>query len=120
MIRRAFSILVCLGVSGPAVAQETANGNAAVVRALDRAAGRTADFTIPAGDTVAFGRISINVMQCRYPVDNPDGDAFAWLSVWDTDSATIHFDGWMIAASPALNAMDHSRYDVWLLRCNRS
>ena len=27
------------------------------------------------------------------------------------------FDGWMIASSPALNPLDHSRYDVWALRC---
>ncbi|MEZ5716636.1 MAG: DUF2155 domain-containing protein [Paracoccaceae bacterium] len=27
------------------------------------------------------------------------------------------FTGWMVASSPALNAMDHRRYDVWVLRC---
>jgi len=27
------------------------------------------------------------------------------------------FKGWMIASSPALNALDHPRYDVWVLRC---
>ena len=30
------------------------------------------------------------------------------------------FEGWMIAASPALNALDHARYDVWVLRCTTS
>lgn len=118
---RTIAILLSLGLSAaPAVAQETANGTGAVVRALDRAAGRADDFSLTAGDTVAFGRISINVTQCRYPVDNPEGDAFAWITVWDTDSAVVHFDGWMTAASPALNAMDHARYDVWVVRCNRS
>ena len=28
------------------------------------------------------------------------------------------FDGWMIASSPALSALDHPRYDVWVLRCS--
>jgi hypothetical protein len=27
------------------------------------------------------------------------------------------FSGWMIADSPALSALDHARYDVWILRC---
>ena len=27
------------------------------------------------------------------------------------------FSGWMIASSPALNALDHARYDVWVMRC---
>ena len=28
------------------------------------------------------------------------------------------FDGWMIASSPALNALDHPRYDVWVIGCD--
>ncbi|MEC8294787.1 MAG: DUF2155 domain-containing protein, partial [Pseudomonadota bacterium] len=28
------------------------------------------------------------------------------------------FRGWMMASAPALNALDHARYDVWPLRCN--
>ena len=27
------------------------------------------------------------------------------------------FSGWMLASSPALNALEHPRYDVWVLRC---
>ncbi|SDX49458.1 DUF2155 domain-containing protein [Roseicitreum antarcticum] len=121
MTLRTLSIVLTLGLStAPAASQETANGTGAMVRALDRAAGESEDFSLAAGETVGFGRISINVTQCRYPVDNPEGNAFAWVTVWDTDSAVVHFDGWMVAASPALNAMDHPRYDVWVLRCNRS
>jgi hypothetical protein len=37
--------------------------------------------------------------------------------VLDSLNDTPVFSGWMIASSPALNAMDHPRYDVWLLRC---
>jgi hypothetical protein len=33
------------------------------------------------------------------------------------DNAPV-FSGWMIASSPALSAMDHPRYDVWILRCD--
>ena len=31
--------------------------------------------------------------------------------------SALTFAGWMIADSPALNALDHPRYDVWVLRC---
>jgi hypothetical protein len=27
------------------------------------------------------------------------------------------FSGWMFAASPGLNAVDHAVYDVWLTEC---
>ena len=30
------------------------------------------------------------------------------------------FSGWMIASTPALSAMDHSRYDIWVMRCATS
>jgi hypothetical protein len=33
------------------------------------------------------------------------------------DDETALFEGWLIASAPALNAMDHPRYDVWALRC---
>ncbi|MGB0800115.1 MAG: DUF2155 domain-containing protein, partial [Planktomarina sp.] len=28
--------------------------------------------------------------------------------------------GWMVASSPALNALEHPRYDIWVLRCKTS
>lgn len=27
------------------------------------------------------------------------------------------FKGWMLSSSPALNAIEHPVYDVWLLKC---
>ena len=32
-------------------------------------------------------------------------------------SETPLFSGWMLASSPALSALDHPRYDVWVLSC---
>jgi len=36
---------------------------------------------------------------------------------FDFDRQYPDFDGWMIASAPALNALDHARYDVWVMRC---
>ena len=55
--------------------------------------------------------------ECRYPADNPAGDAFALVSIRTIQDDAAVFEGWMIASSPALSAMDHPRYDVWALRC---
>jgi hypothetical protein len=30
------------------------------------------------------------------------------------------FQGWLIGSAPALHALDHPRYDVWVLRCNNA
>ena len=47
-------------------------------------------------------------------------NAFAHLDIADRRSGKTEFSGWMVAASPALSALDDPRYDVWLLRCKTS
>ena len=63
------------------------------------------------------GRIEVTLGDCRYPEDNPTGEGYAWLTIRDPGRETVLFDGWMSASSPALNALDHPRYDVWVIRC---
>lgn len=97
---------------------ETAPG--AMLRALDRVDGRTEDIELAIGETGRFGPLSIVLAECRYPEGNPALDAYAWLEIRDRNSETPTFSGWMIASSPALSAMDHPRYDVWVIRCSSS
>jgi hypothetical protein len=107
------------GVTGPVTSvSQPATGQGATValRALDKMLGQPTDIELSMGQTVVFGRIAIRAIECRYPAADPEGDAFAHLEVLDLEGATL-FDGWMIASSPALNALEHSRYDVWVLGC---
>lgn len=119
---RVWLAAACVAVATlPAAAQEVASGSGAVLRGLDRLSGSTTDIPVPTGAAVIFaGRLSIELRDCRYPVANPTGDAYAFLSIRDTQSGTALFDGWMVASAPALNALDHRRYDVWVLRCTSS
>lgn len=91
----------------------------AVLRALDKSVGRTTDIDIARGQTVLLGRIAVRLIECRYPEDTPEAEAYAHLQVLDLDGAEL-FNGWMIASSPALVALEHPRYDVWVLRCRIS
>ena len=34
-----------------------------------------------------------------------------------SERASHLFSGWMLASSPALNALEHPVYDVWVLDC---
>jgi hypothetical protein len=45
-------------------------------------------------------------------------DAYAFLRIRDVREDTARFSGWMFASSPALSALDHPRYDVWVLSCS--
>ncbi|MEL6170107.1 MAG: DUF2155 domain-containing protein [Pseudomonadota bacterium] len=96
------------------------NGPSAILRGLDKISGATSDLTVPAGGRVQYGRLSVEVGECRYPADNPSGDAFAWVEISEDGAEERLFRGWMIASSPALSALDHPRYDVWVIRCNIS
>lgn len=122
MIRNLFgaALLLIEGSAAAAEGSDATSGVGAVLRGLDKVNGQTVDVEIPTGGvTEAFG-LTVELADCRYPADNPTGDAFAFLTIRDTGNPEIRFQGWMIASSPALNALDHSRYDVWVLRCMTS
>lgn len=96
---------------------EVAAGTGAALRGLDKLAGVPIDITLTAGETGALGWLQVTLAECRYPTDNPQGDAFAHLVIRDGNDEVPLFDGWMVASSPALSALDHSRFDVWVIRC---
>jgi hypothetical protein len=97
-----------------------ARGTGAVLRGLDKISGEVEDVTLPNGGQVSLGRLEIALRECRYPAGNPAGDAWAYLAIREAGRTEAIFSGWMVASSPALNALDHARYDVWVLRCSTS
>ena len=113
-------LAVFLAMALPAGAVETENGSRSFLRVLDKISGDVADLEIPIESSAKFGRLTIAVKECRYPRANPSGDGFAYIVIDHDDQDDPLFSGWMIASSPALNAFDHRRYDVWLLRCAAS
>lgn len=94
-------------------------GTGAKLRGLDTLNGKTVDFELDNGYSVVFGDLRVDLAECRHPEDNPTGEAFAFLTIYGDEEAqgAPLFQGWMIASSPALSALDHARYDVWVLRC---
>ena len=95
-------------------------GTGGELRVLDKLTGDVTDLSLTAGQTEALGFLSVTLRECRYPVDNPAGDAFVQVQLVDRKENAPLFAGWLVASAPALNAMDHPRYDVWALRCNTS
>lgn len=118
MIR--FALLFSILFTGALWAQgsvKTTDGSGAILRTLDRISGQVEDFEVKNGGTANRAKLSIAVSECRYPVRAINRDAFARLTIKDKTQTTPVFEGWMIASSPALSAMEHPRYDVWVLRC---
>ncbi len=95
----------------------TAQADGAVLRALDKVSGTITDQTLLQDTTMQVGTLVITLSECRYPIDNPAGDAFARIIIRSNKQVLPLFKGWMIASSSALSSLDHGRYDVWVLRC---
>tara|TARA_R110002051_G_scaffold33923_3_gene75519 strand:+ start:23047 stop:23403 length:357 start_codon:yes stop_codon:yes gene_type:complete len=110
-------LIAALFMANAASAQQATDATAGVVRVLDKVTGAVTDLRLSIGETAALGHLKVTLSECRYPTSNPNGDAFTRLTVLYRDLPTPVFEGWMIASAPALNAMEHPRYDVWALRC---
>jgi hypothetical protein len=111
------AVLLAAVLAAPAAAQEIASAQGGVVRWLDKGTGETGDLDLSRGQSAERGRLTIQLDECRYPVADPASNAYAHLTIRDALVAEPVFSGWMIASSPALSALDHPRYDVWVLRC---
>jgi hypothetical protein len=112
------ALAAALLLAAPAAAQEVADAPGGVVRWLDKVSGELDDIDLSRGQSAVRGRLTIQLDACRYPVADPASNAYAHLTIRDSLAAEPVFSGWMIASSPALSAMDHARYDVWILRCD--
>ncbi len=104
----------------PLSAQQVTSAVGGVLRALDKTSGQTVDIEMRAGQARSYGQLEIVMRDCRYPAGNPSGNAYAALEISERGKPGVVFSGWMIASAPALSAMEHRRYDVWVIRCTTS
>ncbi len=116
-MKRIALMAALLAATGAMARDKVQSGPGATLRGLDKVSGQTVDVEMQNGQTGAVFGLDVALGDCRYPIDNPTGDAFAYLTIWEKGKSEQLFDGWMIATSPALNALDHARYDVWVIRC---
>jgi hypothetical protein len=94
-----------------------------VLGGLDKVTARVVTIESRVGQPIRFGTLEIIARACkkRRPEENPESAAF--LDVWDIKPgvpAQSLFRGWMFASSPALSAMEHPIYDIWVLDCRSS
>ncbi|MFV3073188.1 DUF2155 domain-containing protein [Niveispirillum fermenti] len=94
----------------------------ALLQGLDKVTARTSTFEAKVGEVVRFGQLSIRVEACRKapPIDPPESAAFLNVQEQRPDGGEVAvFNGWMFASSPALSAMEHPVYDVWVKDCKK-
>ena len=94
--------------------------NTAVLQGLDKVTARVSTFEAPLDEPVRFGAFSIRVRHCDRtpPEEEPEATAFIEIDAdREGEEPAAIFTGWMFASTPALNAVEHPVYDVWLLDC---
>lgn len=104
----------------PALPAYAISGQTVVLQGLDKVTARVQTFEAAIGQTVTFGTLQITVRACdRTPPTEPPESA-AFLDIYEAkqdEQRSDLFHGWMFASSPALNALEHPVYDVWVLEC---
>lgn len=114
--------LFVAGGAQPALAAKIKNP-VAVFSGLDKITGRTTSFDVYIDETVQFGALQVTPKVC-YSRDAAEPQKISGFV--EVDEITLDrkirriFTGWMFAASPGLNAVDHPIYDVWLTDCKQS
>jgi len=103
-----------------APAQATIEREGAVLRWLDKVTGRVDTLQVPVNETVRVQTLEIIVRACleRPPEEPPESAAVVDVYEVKPGEPTAEvFRGWMFASSPALSAMEHPVYDLWVLDC---
>lgn len=116
----AFAI-VLLGMTQAVAAQGVRIENTtAVFSALDKVTARISKIEIPLNETVRFGSLNVTPRVCysRPATERPKTTSFVEIQEVQLNGKEEKlFAGWMFAESPALNAVEHPVFDVWLSAC---
>ncbi|MGC2855832.1 DUF2155 domain-containing protein [Novispirillum sp. DQ9] len=104
----------------PAAEAGNLQRDTAVLRWLDKMTARVRTIEVRVNETTNINTLEFIVRACleRPPEEPPESAAF--LDVWERkpgEPVSEVFRGWMFASSPAVSAMEHPVYDLWVLSC---
>ncbi|MBR1915695.1 MAG: DUF2155 domain-containing protein [Alphaproteobacteria bacterium] len=99
---------------------EDIDTNMGQFQAMDKITGRVNIIEVPVGGMVQFGSFSVVLRTCKTHSAEEVPENFAFVDIADKSFGGEEyniFKGWMFSSSPAVNAVEHPIYDVWLLKC---
>lgn len=118
-MQRCILLLALLGPTA-AVAEPTIPHDAVVLQGLDKVTARVSLLELPLDEPFVFGTLEITPRACLEtpPTEPPESAAFLEIETITVDRRGGEaFSGWMFASSPALSALEHPVYDVWVVDC---
>ena len=88
----------------------------AVVRIMDKVAGKTQSVSIKVGSKVKVDSLNIKVQNCKKSDPFDAENFFVFLEIYTKSDERI-FSGWMNRNEPGQNPLQNDTYDVWLEKC---
>lgn len=91
-----------------------------LLRGVDKITGRVRTMQAMVGSPLTFGTLTIIPERCLTKPQEEMPENAAFLRVFESNKENEKksvFKGWMFSSNPALSAMEHPIYDVWLLHC---
>lgn len=88
----------------------------AVLRVMDKAAGKTQTVPVKVGYTKQHDGLNIIVRSCKQSDPFDAENFFAFLEIYTKTNNRI-FSGWMNRNEPGQNPLQDDTYDVWLEKC---
>ena len=90
--------------------------NTAVLRIMDKAAGKTRVVSAQIGQTVQNDGLKIVVRNCKKTDAFQAENYFAFIEVYTKSNDRI-FSGWMNRNEPGQNPLQNDTYDLWIEKC---
>ena len=112
-----------LGLGFPAGRAASVPADTVVLQGLDKITARVTTIEAPVGKPVTFGSLSITARHCDKAPPEETPEAAAFLEIVDAkpgEAPVKLFSGWMFASSPAVSALEHPVYDVWVIDCKNA
>jgi len=88
----------------------------AVVRIMNKAAGKVQVLNLGVGQKTKFEKLEITVRACKQSDPFDAENYFAFIEVSDADHGKF-FSNWMDANEPGNNPLQNADYDLWLVKC---
>lgn len=88
----------------------------AVVRIMNKAAGKAQTIKVPVGRTVDFEKLSITARTCKQTDPFQVENHFTFVEIMKSGTGQI-FGGWLNKNEPGANPLQDADYDLWLVEC---
>ena len=95
--------------------KEFIDKNIAVVRIMNKAAGKTNTLNLPVGKTSEIDKMFVTVRACKQTAPYTAENFYMFAEI--KKNGNLIFSGWMDRNEPGDNPLQDADYDLWLINC---